>query len=147
MILLLAPIIKTPPANKLYILSPSLRVNFICSVDGSVNNSVEILWSGPVDLPDARVMEVSSGVFTSNLTLTNLTTDFSGIYKCTTRYNNSLCTTNSSSNASLVLLGIHDQTESPLRVNCGDNNATIYFEFSGLPSLTDVGHGVIILLK
>ena len=139
MILLLAPIIKTPPANKVYILSPSLRVNFTCTVDGGVNNSVEILWSGPLDLPDARLMEVSSGVFTSNLTLTNLTTNFSGIYKCTTGYNNSLCTTNSSSNASLALLGpptLTHQTESPLRVNCGNNNATLNFEFSGLPSLS-----------
>ena len=124
LIFLIAPIIKTPPTNKVYILCPSLRVNFTCTVDGGVNNSVEILWSGPVDLPDATVMEVSSGVFTSNLTLTNLTTNFSGIYECTTRYNNSLCTTNSSSSASLALLGpptLTDQTESPLRVNCGDN--------------------------
>lgn len=138
LIFLIAPIIKTPPTNKVYILSPSLSVSFTCTVDGGVGNSVEILWSGPVDLPDATVMEVSSGVFTSNLTLTNVATNFSGIYECTTRYNNSLCTTNSSSNVSLLLIGTHDQTESPLRVNCGDNNATIYFEFSGLPSLTDV---------
>ena len=131
----------------MYILSPSLRVTFTCTVDGGVNNhSVEILWSGPVDLPDAMVMEISSGVFTSSLTLTNVTTNFSGIYECTTRYNNSLCTTNSSSSANLALLGpptLTHRTESPLRVNCGDNNATLNFEFSGLPSHNDVQYKCI----
>ncbi len=138
MILFLAPVIRRPPTNKVYILSPSLTVSFTCTADGGVGSSVEILWSGPVDLPDATVMEVSSGVFTSNLTLTNITTKISGIYECTTRYNSSLCTTNSSSNASLALLGppiLTHRTESPLIVNCGDSNATLYFKFSGL---TDV---------
>ena len=138
----IAPIIKTPPMDQVHIASPGLKVSFICTVDGGIGSLFEILWSGPVvDLPNATLVEVGSGVFTSNLTLTNVTSDFSGIYECTTRYNNSLCgTTNTSSNASLVLLGpqiLTDQTESPLKIDCSDNT-TFYFEFSGLPSLTDV---------
>ena len=129
--------------NKTHIASPSVEVNFTCTVDGGVGSLVEIMWSGPVyvDLSDATTTEVSDGVFTSNLTLTNVRIGFSGIYKCTTRYNNSLCTTNSSSDASLVVvLGpptFINQTESPLCVDYGDNT-TLYFEFFGLPSLTDI---------
>ena len=116
----IAPIIKTPPMDQVHITSPGLKVSFICTVDGGIGSLFEILWSGPVvDLPNATLVEVGSGVFTSNLTLTNVTSDFSGIYECTTRYNNSLCgTTNTSSNASLVLLGpptLTDQTESPFK--------------------------------
>lgn len=143
LILIIAPIIKPSPMDQVYIASPGLEVGFTCTVEGGIGkfNKLEILWSGPVDLPNTTVIEVSSGVFTSNLTLTNVTANFSGIYKCTTRYNNSLCATNTSSNASLVLLGpptLTNQTESPSRVDCGDNNTMLYFEFSGLPSLTNV---------
>ena len=120
--------------------SPDLEVSFTCSINGGVGSSLEIEWSGPVELPETIVTESSNGVFTSNLTLTNVTTAFSGVYQCTGRYNNSLCTANVSSNASLAVIAppiITDQTESPSKVDSGET-VTLYYEFSSLPSHTDV---------
>ena len=129
--------------DQLHSESPDLEISFICSINGSVNNSVEIVWSGPeqVALPEPTVTETSDGVFISNLTLTNVTSAFSGIYQCTGRYNNSLCNNaNASSNASLVVIGpptIIDQTVSPSKVDSGET-VIFYYEFDSLPSHTNV---------
>ena len=128
--------------DQLHLESPDLEVSFICSVNGGVNSSVEIVWSGPeqVALPEPTVTETSDGVFTSNLTLINVTSAFSGIYSCTARYNNSLCTTVDSSTASLVVIGqptIIDQTVSPSKVDNGET-VILYYEFDSLPSHTNI---------
>ena len=124
-----------------FVETPNLKVSFTCTVNGGAGNTVEIEWSGPVEvLFNYTTNEVSDGVFMSNLTLTNVTNVFTGTYFCTAKYNNSLCTVNITSNASLVIVSpptILDQTESTLTVESGVN-VSIYFEFSSLPSHTDV---------
>lgn len=138
--LILAPILEVPLMNQTHLERPDLEVTFTCSINGGVGSSVEIIWSGPVDLPEPTTAESSDGVFTSNLTVTNVTAAFTGIYQCTGRYNNSLCTANVSSNASLAVIApptITDQTESLSIVDSGEN-VTFYYEFSSLPSHTDV---------
>ena len=123
--------------------NPDLEVSFTCNINGGVNSSVEIVWSGPeqVDLPEPTVTETGDGVFTSNLTLTNVTSAFSGTYQCTGRYNNSLCNSaNASSNASLVVIApptIIDQTVSPSKVDNGET-VILYYEFASLPSHTNI---------
>ena len=130
-----------PLVDQMHCESPDLEVSFTCSIlNGGVDSLLEIVWSGPVDLPETTVTESSDGVFTSNLTLTNVTTAFSGIYQCTGRYNNSLCTANISSNASLAVIAppiISNQTRSPFRVDNGET-VILYYEFSSLPSHTTV---------
>ena len=126
--------------NQTHLESPGLEVSFTCSINGGIGSSVEIVWSGPVDLPEPTIIESSDGVFTSNLTLSNVTATFTGIYQCTGRYNNSLCFADVSSNASLVVIApptIIDQTELPSKVDSGET-ATLYFMFLSLPSHTDV---------
>jgi hypothetical protein len=84
--------------------------------------------------------ESSDGVFTSNLTLSNVTATFSGIYQCIGRHNNSLCFADVSSNASLVVIAppiIIDQTEVPSKVDSGET-VSLYVVFLSLPSHTDV---------
>lgn len=123
-----------------FVETPNLEVSFTCTVNGGANSTIEIDWSGPVALPDPTTMEVTDGIFTSTLTLTNVTTAFSGVYHCTARYNNSMCTESITSNASLVVVGpptLFNQTESPFRVDSGAN-INIRFEFSSPPSQTDV---------
>ena len=123
--------------------NPDLEVSFTCSINGGVNSSVEIVWSGPeqVVLPEPTVTETGDGIFTSNLTLTNVTSAFSGIYQCTGRYNNSLCNNaNATSTASLVVIApptIIDQTVSPSKVDNGET-VILYYEFASLPSHTDI---------
>ena len=138
--LILAPILEVPLMNQTHLESPDLEVSFTCSINGGVGSSVETMWSGPVDLPEPTTTESSDGVFTSNLTLTNVTAAFTGTYQCTGRYNNSLCTANVSSNASLAVIAppvITDYTISPFKVDNGET-VTLYYEFSSLPSHTDV---------
>ena len=124
-----------------FVETPNLKVIFTCTVNGGAGNTVEIEWSGPVVvLLSYTTNEIRDGVFMSNLTLTNVTTLFTGTYFCTAKYNNSLCIENITSNASLVIVSpptIIDQTESTLTVESGVN-VSIYFEFSSLPSHTDV---------
>jgi hypothetical protein len=110
---ILAPILEVALVNQTFVESPGLEVSLTCSINGGIGSSVEIVWSGPVDLPEPTMTESSDGIFTSNLTLTNVTSTFTGIYQCTGRYNNSLCFTGVSSNASLVVIAppiIIDQT-------------------------------------
>ena len=136
-----APILEVPLVDQIHFESPDLEVSFTCSVNGGVDSNLQIVWGGPVDLPESTIMESSSGLFTSNLTLTNVTSAFSGIYVCTARFNNSLCAAIVSSNASLVVIGppvVINQTISPSKVNNGET-VTLYYEFDALPSHTDVG--------
>ena len=35
--------------------SPDLEVSFTCSINGGVDSLLEIVWSGPVDLPETTV--------------------------------------------------------------------------------------------
>ena len=128
--------------NQIYSESPGLEVSFTCSINGGIGSLVEIVWSGPVDLPEPTITdpESSDGVFTSNLPLSNATATFTGIYQCTGIYNNSLCFANVSSNASLVVIAppaIIDQTELPSTIDSGET-ASLYFMFLSLPSHTDV---------
>jgi hypothetical protein len=126
--------------NQTYSESPGLEVSFTCSINGGIGSSVEIVWSGPVDLPEPILTESSDGVFTSNLTLSNVTATFTGIYQCTGRYNNSLCFADVSSNASLVVIAppiIIDQTEFLSKVDSGET-VSLYVLFLSLPSHTDV---------
>ena len=125
-----------------FVESPGLEVSFNCSVNGGAGNTVEIEWNGPatVVLPVSTTNEIRDGVFMSKLTLTNVTIDFTGVYFCTARYNNSLCTENITSNASLIVVGppsIIDQADSTLKIDSGVN-VNLFFEFSSLPSHTDV---------
>ena len=137
------PIFEEPLMGKMaYVEAPDLEVVFTCTVRGGPSNGVVILWGGPaaVTLPDPTTMEIRDGVFMSNLTLTNVTTAFTGLYYCTAAYNNSLCSANVSSNASLIVTGeptIINKTGSPVKVNSG-TNISLYFEFSALPSHTAV---------
>ena len=135
----IAPILEVALVDQTYSESPGLEVSFTCSINGGNGSLVEIVWSGPVDLPEPTIIESSDGVFTSNLTLSNVTAIFTGIYQCTGRYNNSLCFANVSSNASLVVIAppIIDQTELPSKVDSGET-ASLYFMFLSLPSHTDV---------
>ena len=130
-----------PLVDQMHCESPDLEVSFTCSIlNGGVDSLLEIVWSGPVDLPETTVTESSDGVFTSNLTLTNVTAAFSGIYQCTGRYNDSLCTADVSSSASLAVIAppvITDQTDSPSKVDNG-KTVTLFYEFLSLPSHTDV---------
>ena len=137
---MLAPIFEVYLVNQTRLESSGLEVSFTCSINGDVGSSVEIVWSGPVDLPEPAITEGSGGIFTSNITLINVTAAFTGIYQCTGRYNNSLCTADVSSNASLVVIAppmIIDQTESPSIIDSGET-ATLYYNFLSLPSHTDV---------
>ena len=124
-----------------FVETPNLKVIFTCTVNGGAGNTVEIEWSGSVVvLLNYTTNEVRDGVFMSNLTLTNVTTLFTGTYFCTAKYKNSLCTKNITSNASLVIVSpptIKNQTELTLTVD-SEVNVSIYFEFSSLPSRTDV---------
>ena len=123
--------------------TPGLEVSFTCTVNSGDGSGVDIVWSGPVTLPEPTTVEIDFGIFRSNLTLTSVTAAFTGFYFCTARYiNNSQCTGNISSNVSLVVLGppapaIVGQTESPLKVDSGAS-INLYFEFSSPPSHTDV---------
>ena len=127
---ILAPILEVALVNQTYSESPAgLEVSFTCSINGGIGSSVEIVWSGPVDLPEPTITESSDGVFTSNLTLSNVTATFTGIYQCTGRYNNNLCFADVSSNASLVVIAppiIIDQTQLPSKVDSGET-AILYF--------------------
>jgi hypothetical protein len=139
-LLILAPILEVALVNQTFVESQGLEVSFTCSINGGVGSSVEIVWNGPVDLPEPTITESSDGVFTSNLTLSNVTATFTGIYQCTRRYNNSLCFTGVSSNASLVVIAppiIIEQTEVPSKVDSGET-ASLYVVFLSLPSHTDV---------
>ena len=125
-----------------YVEAPDLEVTLTCTVRGGPSNGVVIKWGGPaaVTLSDPVTVEIRDGVFMSNLTLTNVTTAFAGLYNCTAAYDNSLCTKNVSFNVSLVVIGeptITNQTRSPVKVNSG-MNVSLYFEFSALPSHTAV---------
>ena len=120
--------------------APNLEVSFTCTVNGGSGSTVVIEWSGPMTLPDPVTIETSDGVFMSNLTLTNVTTNFSGTYHCTARYNNSLCTDAITSNTNLVVVGpptAINMTDSPVKVDSGEN-VYLFFQFSSLPSHTDV---------
>lgn len=122
--------------------TPDLEVSFACTVNSGDGSEIDIAWSGPAALPEPTTVEIDNGIFRSNLTLTGVTTAFTGLYFCTARYNNSLCTGNISSNVSLVVLtmeppAIVGQTESPLKVVSGVS-VNLYFEFSSPPSHTNV---------
>ena len=129
-----------------YVETPDLEVSFTCTVRGGPSSGVVILWDGPAagTLPDPTTVEIRDGVFMSNLTLTNVTTAFTGLYYCTAVYNNSLCNASVTSNASLIVTGltgepaIINKTWSPINVSSG-TNISLYFEFSALrPSHTAV---------
>ena len=126
-------------AEMMYIETPDLEVNLTCTVNGGANSTVEIEWSGPIALPEPELTEISDGIFTSNLTLTQVTTSLSGTYFCTASYGNSLCTANITSNTNLTItiITITNQTASPFIVDDGVN-VRIFFEFSSLPAQTDV---------
>ena len=139
------PIFEEPlVAENTYVETPDLEVSFICTVRGGHSDDVVISWSGSagVALPDPTTVQIFDGVFMSNLTLTNVTTAFTGLYYCTAAHDNSLCTKNVSSKASLHIIAtgkptITNQRVSPVRVDSG-TNISLCFEFSALPSHTDV---------
>ena len=123
--------------------SPELAVTYTCTVNGSAGNAVDIEWSGPAVQTQPTVVEISDGIFTSNLTLTNVTMFFSGVYQCTARYSNILCTSDISSNATLDVIAppkIHSQTQSPSIVDRG-RFIFLLFNFVAHPSFTDVQCG------
>ena len=128
-------------AEMVYIETPDLEVVLTCTVNGGANSTVEIEWSGPVALPEPELTEISDGIFTSNLTLTQVTSSLSGTYFCTASYGNSLCTANIKSNTNLTIATapptVKNQTASPFIVDDGVN-VHIFFEFSSLPAQTDV---------
>lgn len=129
-------------SQMVYTETPRLQVNFICTVNGGHGTSVEIFWNGPagVTLPDtASTRQIDNGVFTSYLTLINVTASFTGTYSCTARYS-IFCNGTVTSSTNLLVIGrptIISQTVSPLVADSG-SNVSFYFEFSSLPSNTSV---------
>lgn len=131
--------------------TPDLEITLTCTVYGGPGNAVNIVWSGPRVLSQPGIVEVNDGSFTSNLTLTNVTMFFSGVYECTARYNNSLCTSSISSNLRLDVIAppsIIEHTQSPNIVNSGVN-VGLSFRFLAHPSFTNVScsgpNGVIMV--
>ena len=129
---------------------PDLEINLTCTFNGGVGSDVIVEWIGPAgeELSDnSTVTETEAGIFVSNLTLTNVTTDSSGDYLCTGRYNNSLCgdaniTGNANGNASLLVIpsympSVTGQTESPFIVEVG-RDVDLYFELSSSLPTTDI---------
>ena len=126
----------------LYIEAPNLEISLTCTVNGGAGSSVDIEWNKPVRAalsePQITQSESIDGVFTSNLTLTNVTTFFSGVYFCVSSY--SICTSTITSNVTLFIVGppsITNQTVSPIMTDSGVN-VYIFFEFTSLPSHTYV---------
>ena len=120
--------------------SPELAITYTCTINGSAGNAVDIEWSGPAVQTQPMVVEISDGIFTSNLTLTNVTMFFSGVYQCTARYSNILCTSDISSNTRLDVIAppeILAQTQSPYIVDRG-RFISLLFNFVAHPSFTDV---------
>ena len=120
--------------------TPDLQINFTCTVDGGSGNEVSIVWSGLGVGTQPILNETDSGIFTSDLILSNATMFFSGVYQCTSRYTNILCTTNISSSLRLDVIAppsVVSQTQSPYIVNSGIN-AGLFFEFLTHPSFTNV---------
>lgn len=126
--------------NMVHIEAPDLELTLTCTVYGGPGNAVSIVWSGPAVQSQPAIVEINDGNFTSNLSLTNATMFFSGVYECTARYNNSLCTTSISSDLRLDIIAppsIISQTQSPYVVNSGVN-VGLDFQFLAHPSFTDV---------
>ena len=119
--------------------SPELAITYTCTINGSAGNAVDIEWSGPAVQIQPTVVEISDGIFMSSLILTNVTMFDSGIYECTARYSNNLCTSNVSSNARLDVIAppeVLDQTLSPYIVDRG-RFISLFFDFVAHPSFTD----------
>ena len=123
-----------------YFESPDLEVRFTCTVNGGAGSIVNIVWSGPAVETQPTVVETSNGIFTSNLILTDITMFYSGIYQCTARYSNNLCTGNISSNMRIDVIAppsIVFQTQSPIIVDRGVN-VSLIFQFLAHPSFTAI---------
>jgi hypothetical protein len=126
--------------HMVHIESPELEIILTCTVYGGVDNAVDIVWSGPAVNSQPAIMDINDGNYTSNLILTNVTMFFSGVYECTARYVNSLCTTSISSDLRLDVIAppsVIFQTASPHIVNSGIN-VNFQFRFLAHPSFTDV---------
>ena len=126
--------------HMVHIESPDLEITLTCTVYGGVDNAVDITWSGPAVHSQPALLEINGGNFTSSLTLTNVTMFFSGVYECTARYINNLCTSSISSDLRLDVIAppsIVYQTQSPYIVDSGIN-VDLGFRFLAHPSFTDV---------
>ena len=126
--------------HMVHIESPELEIVLICTAYGGVGNAVDIVWSGPAVTSQPATMELNDGNYTSNLTLTNVTMFFSGVYECTARYANILCTTSISSDLRLDVIAppsVISVTQSPHIVNSGAN-VGFMFRFLAHPSFTSV---------
>ena len=126
--------------HMVHIESPELEIVLTCTVYGGVGNAVNIVWSGPAVTSQPATMELNDGNYTSNLTLTNVTMFFSGVYECTARYANSLCTTSISSDLRLDVIAppsVIFMTQSPHIVNSGAN-VGFMFRFLAHPTFTSV---------
>lgn len=123
----------------MYIESPGLEIVLTCSLKGGAGK-LDIVWSGPAVQLQPGTVRTENGTFVSNLTLTNATMFFSGVYQCTAGYENSLCIANVLSNVRLdviALPSIVDTTQSPLIVERGVN-ISLLFVFAAHPSFTNI---------
>ena len=128
--------------HMVHIESPELEIVLTCTVYGGtgVGNAVDIVWSGPAVTSQPATMDLNDGNYTSNLTLTNVTMFFSGVYECTARYVNSLCTTSISSDLRLDVIAppsVIFETQSPHIVS-REANVRFMFRFLAHPSFTSV---------
>ena len=121
--------------------SPGLEIIYTCTVNGTANDVINIVWSGPKVQPPPAVVETSEGIFTSSLILTNVTMFFSGVYRCNASYGNTLCTTNISSDARLDVIApplILFTSMSPRVVQRATSSIRFDIDFVAHPSFTDV---------
>ena len=126
--------------HMVHIESPNLEIILTCTVYGGVGNAVDIVWNGSAVDSQPPVVEINDGNYTSNLILTNVTMFFSGVYNCTARYSNNLCTSSISSDLRLDVIApptVISQTQSPLIVNSGVNIG-LQFRLLAHPSFTNV---------
>ena len=123
-----------------HIESPDLEIILKCTVYGGVANAVDIVWRGPAVHSQPAVVETNDGNYTSNVILTDVTMFFSGVYECTARYINTLCTSSISSDLRLDVVApplVVAQTQSPHIVN-GGVNVGLQFQFLTHPPFTNV---------
>ena len=126
--------------HMVHIESPELEIVLTCTVYGGVGNAVDIVWSGPTVNSQPAIVEINDGNYTSNLILTNVTMFFSGVYECTARYVNSLCTTSISSDLRLDVIAppsVIFVMQSPHIVSSGAN-VDFMFRFLAHPSFTNI---------
>ena len=141
MIFFAVPFFVRVPSRRLsYIGLPNHKVNLTCAVDNGIGKAADIVWDGPIIVNQPTPTEISRGVVSSSLILTNVTMFYSGVYCCTAKYSNSMCISNISSHTELVIIAspiVIRQTESPFIVNRGDN-LSLHIDFQAYPSFTSV---------